>query len=280
MDSRSSEGCLSIALVILGLFALFFSALLGFILLLSGLLLGYYRWANTPSKDDLIEVEKRLKIKELEDFQKQISDNPELLTHNGMTQKSPNIQPPKTYYNYANIAKNASLKSIANFVSLDVETTGLGSSDKIVEIGMVKYENHKPADQYQTLINPGFPIPKAAIKIHGITDSMVASAPDFSVCVDDINNFIGDYPIVGHNINFDFRLMKQSGHTGFSENKVFDTLSIARRTIEAENNKLDTLCRHFQIERDQAHRSISDCFDTAKLFQCLFEEKTGKKIPK
>jgi len=182
--------------------------------------------------------------------------------------------------NYGSIYKNASLKSIANFVSLDVETTGLGSGDKIVEIGMVKFENHKPADQYQTLINPGFPIPKAAIKVHGITDAMVATAPDFSVCIDGINNFIGDYPIVGHNINFDFRLMKQSGHKGFPENKVFDTLSIARKTIEAENNKLDTLCRHFQIERDQAHRSISDCFDTAKLFQCLFEEKTGKKIPK
>jgi len=184
--------------------------------------------------------------------------------------------------NYGRLLKNTSSNKIANFVALDVETTGFNSDDKVIEIGMVKYIDHKFFEEYQCLVNPCRSIPKSATKIHGITDAMVKDSPRFEEIIDDVINFAGDFPIVGHNVCFDVRLMEQSGLTSFKNNRTFfDTLSIARKIdeVETDNNKLDTLCKYFGIDRTQAHRSLSDCHDTAKLFYKLYEIKTGKSIP-
>ena len=180
---------------------------------------------------------------------------------------------------YSNIMKNASLKSINRFVSIDVETTGLGSNDRVVEFTAIRYVDHKLEEVYSTLINPERDIPKAAFKIHGISNEMVEDAPTMIEVADLIIKFVGSDPLVGHNISFDLRMLYQSGcKFSFEDRKVYDTLSIARRCLECDNYKLTTICSHLGIQQETAHRAESDCSATGLLFLHLFEVRTGKRL--
>lgn len=180
----------------------------------------------------------------------------------------------------SSITPKSPLKRIARFVVLDVETTGISSSDSIVEIGMLKFENHRLIDSYSQLVDPGFHIPSRATKIHGITDKMVFGKPSFASIFPSVRAFVGDFPIVGHNVSFDIRMIVCSGGEDISETRtIFDTLSISRRHISCDNHKLSTLCAYFGIAQDSSHRSVADCEATARLFHCLYEEITGKHIP-
>ncbi|WP_369380370.1 exonuclease domain-containing protein [Streptomyces sp. cg36] len=59
---------------------------------------------------------------------------------------------------------------------LDTETTGLDDTARIVEIAAITTRGETVID---TLLNPGEPIPTAASDIHGITDTLVQTAPTF-----------------------------------------------------------------------------------------------------
>ncbi len=94
---------------------------------------------------------------------------------------------------------------IKSYVALDLETTGINPSlDKIIEIGMIKVIDEKVADSYKTLINPNIHICTRITEITGITDNMVLGKPAISEIIKDILDFIGDLPLLGHNIIFDY----------------------------------------------------------------------------
>ena len=67
------------------------------------------------------------------------------------------------------------------YIAFDIETTGLHSSnDRIVEIGCVRFsETGEEISRFQSLINPQVIITDELIKIHGITNEMVADQPYF-----------------------------------------------------------------------------------------------------
>jgi DNA polymerase III epsilon subunit-like protein len=86
-------------------------------------------------------------------------------------------------------------------VYLDTETTGLdGRRDRIVEIAIVGEQGDTLLN---TLVNPGIPIPPAASRIHGITDSMVRSAPSFDTLWPRILQLLRGNRIVIYNAGFD-----------------------------------------------------------------------------
>ena len=90
-------------------------------------------------------------------------------------------------------------------IVLDTETTGLDyTRERMVEFAAVRLENGKIKDEFQTLINPEQHIRKSSIAIHGITPEMVADAPTEAEVLPKILEFIGDYPIVAHNVIFDY----------------------------------------------------------------------------
>lgn len=94
---------------------------------------------------------------------------------------------------------------------IDLETTGISlSSDRIVEIAIVKITSDGKQTVKRKLVNPEMPIPQAASDIHGITDEMVKEAPTFKTIANEIKQFIENCDLGGYNSNrFDIPLLAE-----------------------------------------------------------------------
>tara|TARA_Y100000590_G_scaffold467294_1_gene645709 strand:- start:33 stop:2834 length:2802 start_codon:yes stop_codon:yes gene_type:complete len=166
---------------------------------------------------------------------------------------------------------------LKEYLSFDLETTGLNhSKDKITEIALCRFRDGEIVDQYTTLINPGISIPANIVEITGITDDMVSDAPYIGDILSDIIDFIGDTPLVGHNIDFDFLFINQScseNNITFPKVSMYDTLSLARISIYFHNSfSLTSLCAYYKIDIEGAHRARADANATGILFKFLLQE--------
>lgn len=93
-------------------------------------------------------------------------------------------------------------------IGLDLETTDTNPTlARIVELGLEIMTPDKPTKEFQSLINPGVPIPIAATEIHGITDEMVAGAIHFQQLTPNLLKGFKDADFVGYNIRFDLRVL-------------------------------------------------------------------------
>ncbi len=169
------------------------------------------------------------------------------------------------------------IQMIDSFVALDVETSGLNpDDDKIIEIGMAKILDGELIDKYSTLINPRRLISPNIVELTGITQDMLADKPVIEDIIGDILEFIGDYPILGHNVNFDYGFLKKAAvNSGYSfEKQGIDTLRLARRLLpEVEHKNLDYLCSYFGIDAGNSHRAYDDAVSAWKLFLRLYSIK-------
>lgn len=152
---------------------------------------------------------------------------------------------------------------IPDFIAIDLETTGLNKrGDRITEIGAIKYINGKETESFSTLINPLMPIPANIVRLTGITDDMVASAPTFEEIMADLLKFIGRLPLCAHRIDFDFNFLnaelKRNGETRL-KNPQIDTLSTSRVVLDLkEGYALGKVARALQIPLQNAHRATDD----------------------
>lgn len=92
-------------------------------------------------------------------------------------------------------------------VYLDTETTGLGERDEIVEIALL---SHDGSVLLNTLIKPTIPIPPDAMRLHGITEAMVADARGFVQVWPEAAAIIANRPLVIYNAQYDLRMLRQS----------------------------------------------------------------------
>lgn len=92
-------------------------------------------------------------------------------------------------------------------IGLDLETTGVSSDARIVELGLEIHVPGQPTKEYQTLINPGIPIPPGATAVHGITDDDVKDAPRFEQIADSLLKGLRDCDYAGYNVRFDLRTL-------------------------------------------------------------------------
>jgi predicted DnaQ family exonuclease/DinG family helicase len=158
------------------------------------------------------------------------------------------------------------------YIALDLETTGFeAENDQVIEIAAIKFQGKKIIGTFETLVNPHFPIPAMVSHITGITQNDVANAPEFSEIKDQLIEFLGDFPIIGHNIDFDLTFLKAKGLP--IKNKQYDTLHLAGILLPGlPSYSLDTISRVLKLEHTKKHRAMSDthvCFD---LFNLLFEK--------
>ena len=114
-----------------------------------------------------------------------------------------------------------------NFSVLDTETTGLSpkSGDRICEIGVVRVRDGRPVAHFQTLVDPGIPMPPMASNVNGITDEMVADAPLFSGVAEEFYRFVGNDVLAMYNAPFDMKFIRNelaTAHCPQLENKIFD----------------------------------------------------------
>lgn len=176
-----------------------------------------------------------------------------------------NLKDRQNKYNYIS-------KPVKDYVVIDTETTGRSAQmDHIVEISAIRIRNEHIVDKFQSLVNPNVKIPKSAIKVHGITDDMVVTAPQIQQVLPEFIRFIGDDMLLGHNITFDLRFINSYLDNNI-DNKLIDTMLISRNKLpNLPNHKLITLIQYFKLGQSQEHRSLSDCIYTYQVYEMLKE---------
>jgi len=160
------------------------------------------------------------------------------------------------------------------YVSFDVETTGLNKNDRIVEIGMIAFKDGKVLEEWSTLINPLRDVGKS--NIHGITASMVSTAPLFEDIINDIFRMINGRVLVAHNLSFDVRmLIKELNRTNTQGDigKGFCTMVASRRLLAGSGDSLAATCAELDIDSLNAHSALADARMTMRVFHKLKEDE-------
>jgi DNA polymerase-3 subunit epsilon len=164
------------------------------------------------------------------------------------------------------------------FVVVDLETTGAKAEDSgITEIGAVKVRGGEILGEFQSLVNPGRPVPAFVARLTGITTAMVSTAPDIDLVLPSFLEFAHGAVLVAHNAPFDVGFLRAAcaelGYAwpGFA---VVDTLPLARRVVtrdEARNHKLSTLSTLFRARTSPEHRALADARATVDVLHGLLE---------
>lgn len=176
-------------------------------------------------------------------------------------------------------------KYTEDYVVFDLETTGINQEyDAIIEISAVKVKNHEIAEEFSTLVNPGRRIPKAATAVNGITDDMVADAPDITAAMEAFLDFIGDSVLVGHNIHtFDTNFVYDAAVYNLGKelsNDYIDTLYMARQYLpQLSHHKLTDVSTYFGIETEGAHRALYDCRMNQRCYEEMGKLMQERKTP-
>lgn len=147
---------------------------------------------------------------------------------------------------------------------IDFETTGIspGCGDRATEIAIVLLESGKVVDRFQSLMNTGAHIPAFITHLTGITNAMVASAPDAAQVMAEASRFVGTAPMVAHNAAFDRRFWQaELARSGLPAPQPFIcTLLLARRLYpQAPSHRLGALIDYHGLARaGRAHRALAD----------------------
>lgn len=166
-------------------------------------------------------------------------------------------------------------KTIASYICIDLETTGLNpKTDKIIEIGAVKVENHVIVEEWETFVNPGRQLDERIIELTGIHDEQLVSAPTIEQVLPKLLNMIGDHVLLGHSVTFDYSFIKRAAvaqKMSFEKDGI-DTLKVARKYLpDLESRSLGYLCDYYGIHHS-AHRALCDAQATVELYRKLAEQ--------
>jgi DNA polymerase-3 subunit epsilon len=184
-------------------------------------------------------------------------------------------QPPAVQPSFADLG--TPLRDVT-FVVVDLETTGgRAADDGITEIGAVKVRGGEVLGEFQSLVDPGRPVPAFVARLTGITSAMVATAPPLDLVLPSFLEFARDAVLVAHNAPFDVGFLRAAcerrGYAwpGFA---VVDTVPLARRVVtrdEAPNHKLATLAALFAARTSPDHRALADARATVDVLHALLE---------
>jgi DNA polymerase-3 subunit epsilon/ATP-dependent DNA helicase DinG len=159
------------------------------------------------------------------------------------------------------------------YVSLDIETTGLDPErDAILEVGAVRFKGNRIYDTYSTLIDPNRPIPYKIQQLTGIQPEDVVGAPALVDVLPEVNRFVGDNPVIGHNVSFDLAFLRKHGL--FQNHTPVDTFEMASILLPyAGRYSLSHLLDYLNVDLpDNAHRALDDAQATRRLFDALLDQ--------
>jgi DNA polymerase-3 subunit epsilon len=167
------------------------------------------------------------------------------------------------------------------FVVVDVETTGLSpTSDRIVEIALVRVEGGQVVDEWATLVDPGRdPGPTF---VHHITADMLSGAPTFADVAGEILSRLDGAVAVAHNAQFEERFIaREFARAGISTAPLpaVCTLRLARQVLAVPNFQLVSCCTVYGIELHDAHTALGDTRATAQLLPRLLAHAPALRFP-
>lgn len=166
----------------------------------------------------------------------------------------------------------------------DIETTGsYAAANGITEISIHVHDGEKVIEKFETLINPGQPIPHYIQSMTGITDRMVADAPRFEEVAERIHALLKDNIFIAHNVSFDYSFIKSHlKESGFDLNsKKLCTVRLSRKIFPGlASYSLGRLCQALGITIRDRHRAGGDTEATVKVFELLLQHDKEEHIQK
>lgn len=167
-------------------------------------------------------------------------------------------------------------------IIMDTETTGLNprSGDRLVEIGGIELINRAPTGEVlHEYINPERDMPQEAFEIHGLSSEFLADKPIFADVAEKFLAFIGDATLVIHNASFDMGFINTelaaTDRAPIPQDRVVDTLLIARRKFPGAANSLDALCKRFGV--DNSARTRHGALLDSELLADVYLELLGER---
>jgi len=165
---------------------------------------------------------------------------------------------------------------------IDIESNGAGfRKECIIDIAIFKYDGHKIVDQFISLVNPESDITPFVQKLTNISPKMVKTAPKFHELAKRVVEITEGTTLIGHNIDFDYRMLRQSFQRLGYDFKIntLDTIPLAKKLIPNEvSYSLGKLVRSLGIPLVNAHRAEGDARATLELFKLLVSKDTENEI--
>ncbi|MDB5231352.1 MAG: polymerase epsilon subunit [Chitinophagaceae bacterium] len=169
------------------------------------------------------------------------------------------------------------------YAIVDIETTGSHAGQNgITEIAVVLHNGLEVEGRYETLVNPGYTIPRYVAALTGITDQMVASAPRFEEVAPNLLNLLKDRIFIAHNVNFDYSFLRHQfklANMDWNSRKLC-TLRLSRKVFSGlPKYGLGHLCKQLDIPIQNRHRAGGDADATTILFEKIIAQG-GEKLVK
>lgn len=167
-------------------------------------------------------------------------------------------------------------KSWKNYplVAFDTETSGAYAIEsEVIELGAIKWQNGEIIDRYQTLLKPKKLLTEENMRIHGISNEMVRSAPLMSEKIESFSNFVEGSVLLAHHAPFDLGFMAvafEKNNLKFPETLNICTSLLSRSLLSTTNHKLQTLIKELSLNGGDAHRAFDDAYACMQVFfKCL-----------
>ena len=165
---------------------------------------------------------------------------------------------------------------------LDVETTGLQETARIIEIAVVRVDlsTGESVEEFSSLVYPGITIPADATRVHGIDDSTVADAPYLQDVLPGLLQRLQrtPAPLVIHNAVYDLgRLRYEAARLGIALPQslpVYDSVLAARKLVKIKSRALPSLATHYNVHVAGAHRALADVKTLGRVIFHLLREPT------
>ncbi len=170
------------------------------------------------------------------------------------------------------------------YAVVDVETTGMRArgGDRVTEVAVVHLDGDRTTVAFESLIDPGIPIPPFITRLTGIGDDTVAGAPRFEEVVDQVQAALTGRVFVAHNARFDLSFVRaeleRSTDVPFRP-PVLDTVRLAKVLVpELPRRNLDTVIHWFGITTDRRHRAAGDALATAEVLRRLLDRAAERGV--
>lgn len=170
------------------------------------------------------------------------------------------------------------------YAVVDVETTGMRArgGDRVTEIAVVHVEEGQASVAFESLLDPGVPIPPRITALTGISDALVAGAPSFADVAERVLAALSGRVFVAHNARFDLAFvgaeLERAADVVFRPHHLC-TVRLARALVpELSRRNLDSVNHFFGITTDRRHRAAGDALATAEVLRRLLERAAERGI--